>query len=255
MIADWLLTAVITIVTTYTQPGQRVLLLDPAPFIALPAAWPATAVQNRPRRSPYAGLLEAGWTVVRLGRGIQSRTVGAHPDPCGETPGATSTESESGPSLPTASPSTGDATGPSPDRPAGPDTPAPGHSPDRFDLIITAAEPRALDWFHPTDWAGLLAQTGTLAVITHGDHSGGRLTDPAGPLVHTAHHTGLRFTDRIALLRVPVHNGTLTVADAGAYDRSQTLPGPSTKVHDDLFVFTRQPLSSGDVNGEEPSDD
>jgi hypothetical protein len=81
VLANWLLTAVSKIVTTYTQPGQRVLLIAPSPFIAPPASWPSTAIRTRPRRGPYDGLLEAGWTVVRLGRGIQTQTAGARPDP------------------------------------------------------------------------------------------------------------------------------------------------------------------------------
>ncbi|MEV6444706.1 hypothetical protein [Amycolatopsis sp. NPDC051716] len=261
LLANWLLTAVIKIVTNYTQPGQRVLLLDAAPYLAPPASWPTTAVRNRPWRGPYAGLLEAGWTVVRLGRGIQTQTAVAHPDPVGEHPVDGPAESESGPGLPAESPSADHAVGPSTDRAAEPDPAATGHGPDRYDLIITAAEPHTLDWFRPTDWTGLLTPTGTLAVITHGDRSGSRLTDPAGVLVRTAHHAGLRYLDRIALLRVPVRDGALAAATPATRDRSQAPSGRSTstvrhtQVHDDLLVFTAQPAPNGTADGEETSDD
>src|SRR5687767_4423219 len=66
LIAHWLLTAVVKTVTTYSQPGQRVLLLDSVSLAALPVSSSATGLPNRSRRNPYVGLLEAGWTVVRL---------------------------------------------------------------------------------------------------------------------------------------------------------------------------------------------
>jgi hypothetical protein len=261
LIAGWLLTAVSKIVTTYTQPGQRVLLLTPSPFVAPLPTRPSAAVRSRLRHGPYDGLLGAGWTVVRLGRGIQTRTIAARHDPLGEDPGGALAESKSGPGLPTASPPTDDHLGPSPDRRPGLDPTAARHGPDHFDLIITAAQPHTLGWLRPTNWTGLLTPTGTLAVITHGDHSDGRLADPAGPLVRAARHTGLRYLDRIALLQVPIRDGALAATRPAARDRYQTPTGPSTtsvrhtQAHDDLFLFTRQLTTSGAVDGEETSDD
>jgi hypothetical protein len=261
LLANWLLTAVIKIVTNYTQPGQRVLLLNPAPYLAPPASWPTAAVRNRPRPGPYAGLHEAGWTVVRLGRGIQTQTAVAHPDPIGEHAVDTPAESESGPGPTTEGPSADRPVGPSADRRPGPDSAATGHGPDRYDLIITAVEPHTLDWFRPTDWTGLLTPTGTLAVVTHGDRSSGRLADPADALVRAAHHAGLRYLDRIALLRVKVRDGALAAATPAATDRSRAPSGRSTtairhtQVHDDLLVFTAQLAPSGTADDEETSDD
>jgi hypothetical protein len=61
-LAGWLLNAVIKIVTTYSMPGNRVLLLTPSP-----------AVMRSPRRlGPYSGLFEAAWSVIRLGRGVRT---------------------------------------------------------------------------------------------------------------------------------------------------------------------------------------
>lgn len=261
LLANWLLTAVIKLVTTYTQPGQRVLLLDPAPYLAPPASWSPTAGRNQSRPGPYAGLHEAGWTVVRLGRGIQTQTAVAHPNPADEHPGDASAESESGPRPRTARPTTDQPAEPSTHRRPGPDSTATGVGPDRYDLVITAAEPRTLDWFRPADWAGLLTPTGTLTVITHGDRSRGRLTDPASSLVRAAHHAGLRYLDRIALLRVPVRDGALAVATPATHARSQAparppaTPARHTQVHEDLFVFTRQPAPTDATDGEESSDD
>lgn len=261
VLADWLLAAIIKIVTTYTQPGQRVLLLDPVPYLAPPMSGPAMMVGNQHQHSPYTGLREAGWTVVRLGRGIQTRTALAHLDPDGGHTADALSESESGPGLRTESPSAGHRVGPSADWSREPDSATIGRSPDCYDLIITAADPRTLDWFHPTDWAGSLTSTGTLAIITRSDCSGGRLVDPAGSLVCAAVRAGLRYLDRIALLHVPVRDGALAVAAPTAQDRSQPPSGQATtsvrhiQVHEDLLVFTRQPALIGTADAEETSDD
>jgi hypothetical protein len=199
--------------------------------------------------------------VVRLGRGIQTQTAGTPPDSVDHDPSDAVVESESGSGLTAIGPDSDDHRGPSPDRRTGPDATATGHGPDCFDLIITAAEPRTLDGLDLTDWTGLLTPTGVLAVITHGDRSGDRFTDPAGPLVCSAHHAGLRYLDRIALLTVPVADGALAVTRPATGDRSPTPPTLSTTsirhtpVHDDLLVFTRQPAAAGATKGEETSDD
>ncbi|WIV57968.1 hypothetical protein [Amycolatopsis nalaikhensis] len=263
-IASWLLTAVVKIVTTYTQPGHRVLLLAPAPFAPAATARMSTGVHNRTAPGPYAGLLEAAWTVVRLGRGIQTQTAGP---PLDTIDGGTQrpavdprSESESGPRPHPVGPDSDDHSGPSvASRPDPNRTPtAPG--PDRFDLVLTAAEPRTLDWLQPTAWAALLTPTGTLAVITHSDRSRGRLGDPAGPLVTAAHHAGLRYHDRIALLRVPIRNSELALGATASYGPFRPPQGPAatavrhTQVHDDLFVFTGRPATTTAAQREESSD-
>ncbi|GLZ30830.1 hypothetical protein Lesp02_30190 [Lentzea sp. NBRC 105346] len=260
-LANWLLAAVIKIVTTYTQPGQRVLLLAPAPYLAPPASRPTTLVHHRPQHDPYVGLHEAGWTVARLGRGVQTQTAVAHSEPVAECTVNEPAESESGPGLTTESPSVGHTVGPSADRLRESDSATTGHGSDHYDLIITAVQPRTLDWFHPADWADVLTPTGTLAIVTQGDRSSGRLADPAGALVRAAHHAGLSYLDRIALLREPVRDGALAVAAPAVRDRSSAASGRSTtsvrhiQVHEDLLVFARQPTPTGMADGEETSDD
>lgn len=261
LIAQWLLTAIIKLVTGYTAPGQRVLLLDPAPHITPPAGWPSTVAGHRPGHGPYAGLLEAGWTVVRLGRGVDTQTAAAHPDRFDDSPTNPPTESESGPGPHAASPASDHLDAGGTDDQSGPNSTTTAHGPDRFELIITAAEPHTLDALQPTDWAGLLTPTGTLAVITHSDNSGAWFTDPAGPLVRAAHHAGLHFTDRIALLRVPIRDTVHAVAGTAPHDHAASPPGPPTtsirhtRAHDDLFVFTRHPDANGDANAAENRED
>ncbi|WP_459714372.1 hypothetical protein [Actinophytocola sp. KF-1] len=194
--------------------------------------------------------------MVRLGRGVQTHTAVAPADPIGERSGDRPAESESGLRPNTTSPTADWPDAPTAHRRPGPDSTATGFDPDRYDLVITAAEPPVLDWFHPTDWGDLLTSNGTLAVITRSDHSHGRLTDPASSLVHAAHHAGLRYLDRIALLRVPVRDGALAVATTVRSPRPKPLVGPiatpvrHTQVHDDLLVFARRPTPAVAADGE-----
>jgi hypothetical protein len=238
VIANWLLTAIIKIVTTYTQPGHRVLLLGPSTFAEPPAGQPSTPVRTQPKRDPYDGLLQAGWTVLRLGRSVHTQTAGARPDQRWEDTAIPAVESESGLRP--------DSSGPSPARPPSPDPTAPRHGPDRFDLIITAAVPGTLGELHPTAWADQLTPTGTLAIITHSDQTRAQLVDPSEPLVRAAHQAGLRYHDRIALLTTPVRHGQLAPTAGDAGDRSQGLRDRfsrsvrHTQAHHDLLLLTRQ---------------
>jgi hypothetical protein len=69
LLAGWLGRTILTLVTTYTRPGDRVLLLTPPPLRT-----PSRAPGRTHGRDPYAGLAEAVWTVARLGRGVDSAT-------------------------------------------------------------------------------------------------------------------------------------------------------------------------------------
>lgn len=253
LLAGWLLTAVVKIVTTYSQPGQRVLLIEPATCVSPAGLHPVNDGGGQSWPGPYAGLHEAGWTVVRLGRGIQTQTAAAHPEQEGEhlcaESGTGLAESVSSPTndrLVTTSTYTNSEPDPAPSRPC----------PDRYDLVITAAEPRALDWLRPVDWSRVLTPTGSLAVITHSDRSGGRLIDPAASLVRTADRAALRYLDRIALLRAPVRDGALAVAAPTKRPRSHTSTRAVAtsvrheQVHDDLLVFTRKPVADREVSSD-----
>lgn len=251
LLASWLLTAVVKIVTTYTRPGQRVLLLEAATYLAPTGQRTANDGHKQSRPGSYAGLHEAGWTVVRLGRGVQTQTAVARTERVEEYLGA---ESGSGLRESVDGPTIDELTGPSTRTESGLDSAPSGASPDRYDLVITAAEPDSLGWFRPVDWSTVLTSTGTLAVITHGDRSGGRLTDPASSLVRAAGSAGLRYLDRIALLRAPVRDGALVAATSPDRARSHistrrpATPTQHVQVHDDLLVFARQRATDGEVS-------
>jgi hypothetical protein len=260
VIATWLLTAVAKIVCAYTQPGHRVLLLAPPPHGATPTPTRSVKVRTQLWRDPYAGLLEAAWTVVRLGRGIQTHTVGSRSDRPLDAHGVPR-ESEASPGLRSAHSGHAYLGGPRPDGGPEADTPDAHRSPDRFDLIIAASGPRVLDWLRLADWATALTLNGILAIVTHGDNFGERVSDPAGSIVRAAHHAGLRYLDRIALLRIPVHNGALNAAASSAFesaripDTSSTTSVRHAQVHADLLVFTRQHDLAEIASSEDTSDE
>ncbi|RLK61943.1 hypothetical protein [Actinokineospora cianjurensis] len=245
-LAPWLLTATAKIVTTYTTPGQRVLLVgavDP-----LDPTGPAHLGIPRPARtSPLSGLTEAAWTVLRLGRGTRTHLTGpgaidpatrpetstrhsttnSHRAPAGDGP----SESESGPGLRvtdllrTSGRSPAWTADESRTEPAGGPT---GGSVDRYDLIIITVPPGATDWLRPADWAPVLTPTGTLAVVTHSHRQGGRLVGPAATVIPQTTEAGLLLLDRIVLLtttprRAPARRGHRpgTLDPAGPADTTE----------------------------------
>lgn len=182
-LASWLLNAVIKVVTTYTAPGDRVLLVEPAPGMR--------------RSRVYGGLLEAVWPVVRLGRGVRAQQIGEIGKPGSST--------------------------------AGED--------DLFDAVIVAAEPDVLMRIGPTHSARVLTPCGVLAVITHAGQSTMGFVDSTAGLVRLVQVDGLRYLDRVVLLKVPTcavpaPHGTSSEVDVAAV-------AVWARVHADLHVFVR----------------
>ncbi|MET8759852.1 hypothetical protein [Lentzea sp. NPDC004782] len=261
MLANWLLGAVVKIVTTYTKPGQRVLLLAPAAYLSCPAGRVSPLRRNQAQADPYVGLHEASWTVVRLGRGVQVATAVADSELLTEAVADKPAGPQDGPGRDTTSASDEHVVGQPTERLHEPDSITTAHGPDLYDLIIAAAGPHTLSWFRPTDWANVLTPTGTLAVITHGDSSDSRFIDPARQLVPAARHVGLQYLDRIALLREPVSPGPLSPARCVGRDRSPILPRRSTvpvrhrNAYTDLLLFTHQRALAQVVDRVEASDE
>jgi hypothetical protein len=251
MLAGWLGRTIVTLVTTYTRAGDRVLLLaPPAPTSPLPRT------AGRPGdHHPYAGLTEAVWTATRLGRSVDIAT--AAPAPGSPSDGTDSmrrqgAESVSGPRLRRLDP----LPSTDPDCDPAPLGGRPGSSPrGRFDLIITAVDPRATDWLGHTDWASELTPSGLAAVITHSDVYAGRLRDPLAVVTSTLGNRGLRCIDRIVVLSAPISShdagSALGAADMiaervrGRTPIADTLdPTPLRRAHHDLALFGRQPATA-----------
>ncbi|GAA3012500.1 hypothetical protein [Actinokineospora diospyrosa] len=262
-LAPWLLTATAKIVTTYTTPGQRVLLVGTVDLFD--PTGPAHLGVPRPSRpSPLSGLTEAAWTVLRLGRGTRTHLAG--PTSTDLTTWSETSTRHSAASSRRASAGDGPSEsecGPGP-RVAGllrtgggnsaraddePQTERPGdqtdRSVDRYDLIITTVPPSATDWLRPADWAPVLTPTGILAVITHSHRHGGRLIDPATTVIPQTTRAGLLLLDRVVLLttaprRAPARRGHRpgTLDPAGPADTTE---------HADLLVFTTPTTNTGEA--------
>ena len=270
LLPGWLGRALITLVTTYSNPGDRVLLITPPrPPRAIPTGT-AGVVLGRFGPDEFAGLAEASWALTRLGRSVQTMTAAAPPDyrpgdhACGAEPSVALTPQPS--PAPCSMPTRWSGSGPGPTpadttsgpqsnaRPtATPDSSATSYRHDRsesdrgFDLVVTATHPHATEWLRECDWGPLLTPTGLLAVITYGDIAGGRLTDGASLIAATGRSRGLRVWDHIALLstRTP---GTLNPRDQSNLAAPQPVirtasasqsgrAVPITRTHHDLVLL------------------
>lgn len=241
LLAGWLGRTIVTLVTAYTRPGDRVLLL--APPAALRRRPPAPDWSSH--SDCYAGLSEAVWTVIRLGRGVDSATAAPapdHPDAPAVPTARNAVESGSGPRLIPHGPRPSTDHVDQSDRP----TACTNHRPDGpFDLIITAVQPHDTDWLTHTDWDAILTPTGAIAAITHSDSQGSRLRDPVATIVNTLRVHGRRWHDHIAVLTQPLGDPTAATAHPSPVSpspmeratASTTGPLPIRSVHHDLLLF------------------
>ncbi|UJW29987.1 hypothetical protein L3Q67_32890 [Saccharothrix sp. AJ9571] len=210
-LAGWLGHAIITLVTTYTRPGDRVLLLaPPAPIRAR-------------REQPYAGLAEAVWNMARLGRGADTATAAAALDYAPgltDPPSITEAESASRPRL--SRPNQLAVTQSAAESAHGRQC-----TDGRFTLIVTAVNPDSADWLHHTDWDTLVAHRGLIAAFTHGHRHGSRLLHPHSTIVNTLGDRGFRMHDHIAVLDAPLPRP------------SDDPHPPAGRNHHDLLLLTR----------------
>lgn len=247
-LAGWLGRVIVTLVTGYTRPGDRVLLLTPP----APARRPSTCRGTR-QPDPYAGLTEALWTVIRLGRGADTVTASPGPE-CPETSAGASrrlaVESASGLRLQHPDRRTPAEDSADDDHESGSSSMrAEYRAGDRFGLIITAVHPHDTDWLAHTDWTTILTPTGTIAAITHSDTSGSRLVDPMATIVGTFRSRGWRWLDHIAVLTEHLHapTNTTTATTPVAVPTAVQAAEPSAEylpirsAHHDLLLFVPAP--------------
>ncbi|GAA5121342.1 hypothetical protein GCM10025762_41730 [Haloechinothrix salitolerans] len=222
---EWLERAVLRLVTSYTEPGHRVLLIaPPPPRTRRPPRW--TTSDRRDRPDPYLDVLDTNWAISRLGRSAQT-TLAAHP-----------TGPHGSPGDPRVGQRPRDV---QPHRGRPPD-PALSLTHDdqavtgSFDLIVTVANPHDHAWLAARDWSALLRGSGILAIITHSDIDRGELRDPSAHIVLTIRNRGLVWVDHIVLLdRDP---------DRGIPPRPPDVEWRATRhirSHHDLLIFERRP--------------
>jgi hypothetical protein len=241
---------VVTLVTHYTRPGDRVLLLTPQTSRHQP-----TTTGHGRAPDPYTGLTEALWTVIRLGRSADTAIA------------AFALGQPSDSTVPTGPPDRdGLARG---DRPQStklhpcisfschsetegrPVDIGDGHA-ERFDLIITTVQPHDLGWLADTDWNTVLARPGLLAAITHCEVRNGRLQDPLRTITGALRSQGWSWHDHIAVLTQPLPEPTdspslLPVPAAIPSPVSSASPLPMRSVHHDLLLFSATPLTAREV--------
>ncbi|KAA9159455.1 hypothetical protein FPZ12_020365 [Amycolatopsis acidicola] len=229
-LAGWLGRTIVTLVRTYTSPGDRVLLLIPPT--------PEHAPPGTHSTDPYAGLSEAVWTVTRLGRSVDTATETSSPDhACDHTDPPADIDAESGSGHRPSRLGLRAVADPDADS-AHPPRPTDSNARDRFDLIITALHPHATDWFSHTDWAAMLTPHGLSAVVTYSDHYRERLLDPHSVLTKTLSNQGLRRLDHIAVLAAGLPDRLGGSAAPRPYDLD---PLHVRSVHHDLVLFGRLP--------------
>ncbi|GAB3681997.1 hypothetical protein REH65_24590 [Saccharopolyspora sp. ID03-671] len=223
--ADEIVTAAVSMIsTTYTAPGDRIML-------AAPEA-PATG-SSRTRRDR---LVES---VLRLGRGA---TTG--PD---FRPHSDHEFAAAGGGLPGARGS-GSGLGPRPGDVAEPvanltDQKSLGESfgpgSDGFALIIAGWSDQPADPFAMADWAPLLAPAGTVVVLTHSSNQRQARISHSGQLSRAAALAGLILTDRLILAHQPPSPPRPTTRRS----RREIALGGHRRIHTTASVFRRSPPS------------
>ncbi|RSN44968.1 hypothetical protein DMC64_19020 [Amycolatopsis sp. WAC 04197] len=259
-LAGWLGRTVVTLVTTYTSPGDRVLLLTPP----APNQVPPRATGRVHDSVHYGGLAEAVWTVSRLGRSVDTAAAVPVRDQCSDrTDSRPVTRNES-------------VTRPRPSRlglrsvaePSPDSTRCARADGDRsrgtFDLIITAVDPGTTDWIGHTDWNTQITPEGIVALITHSERRAGRLVEPIAELAATLGNYQLRCLDHIAVQSA--HASDFSVAHQDAHTREGRVTKPSAsldrpvhfrQVHHDLVLFARPSVTEDEADvarGGETSD-
>ncbi|WP_157182780.1 hypothetical protein [Sciscionella marina] len=219
--ADEIVTAAVSMITTtYTAPGDRIMLAAPES---------PTTGSSRTRRDR---LVES---VLRLGRGATTDPdFRSHSDQefaaaGGELPAAPGSGSGPGPrGCDTTDPVANPTDRPSPGEQSGPGS-------DGFELIITGWSEQPADPFAMADFTAALAPTGTVVVLTHSsDHWRARVGH-SGQLSRAAALAGLILSDRLIL----VHEPPSAPRPATRRRRREIALGGHRRIHTTASVFRR----------------
>ncbi|MGH3856922.1 MAG: hypothetical protein ACRDR6_26270 [Pseudonocardiaceae bacterium] len=245
--APWPTPIVTKIVTSFSEPGDRVVVL---PWPTAPSRLPhalmgADGLTDRaPETDPDDQLATALTAIEDLDR--TARVIRVQADSI-----------DRGPASP---PFWADLLG-GPNNPHTPESDslsgdAPGPTAARFELaawdtelIITSLRPE-----HSADRASdhvallaarLLRVGGILAVLTHSDWSRGELVDPTGPIVACAQNADLLYLQHIVALHTPIHYGQFLREPHGAQAPTpdsapvRGLPAPHHRISSDVLVFAQ----------------
>lgn len=216
-----------TVLSSFTQPGQQVLLL----------AWPPTA------RAPHSHPTTAGAVAPAQPDTVADAValVRHH----GRTPQVVHADTSNGETVArpywTAMLDTPTTTHTAPHPPA--------HRIDHSDharahLVIAAIGPHPVDDRFGLVCAALLRTGGILAVLTHCDWIRGELADPTGSIVAAGQNADLIYLQHIVALHTPIRHGRLATPTT-----TNPAPHPPThaagalaaheRAHSDVLVFSQ----------------
>ena len=260
----WPAALVERIVTSFSKPAERVVLLDwPTPERARPALGVVGAdglIDHAPGTEPDPELADTIAVVERLDRAARVERVPVDPTSTGPASRPFWADLVGGVDLaPTTIHTAPEATVavPVPDEVTNPG--------DAADLIVASLPPH-LSGNQSADLVALYAARrlrvgGTLVVLTHCDWTSGELTDPTGAVVTAGQNADLLYLQHIVALHAPVRDGRFHVvdtqsddhldanvgdcdtgdADARARHRAvvRGLPVPHRRIHSDVLVFAQ----------------
>ncbi|ANZ42560.1 hypothetical protein BBK82_07630 [Lentzea guizhouensis] len=262
--ATWPAALVERIVTSFSKPTERVVLLDwPTHERTRPTLGVVGAdgvIDHAPSAEPDPELADTIAVVERLGRAARVERIPVDPTSTGpasrpfwaDLVGGVDLAPRTIPTAPEATvavPVPGIATNPS----------------DAADLIVASLPPH-LSGNQSADLVALYAARrlrvgGTLVVLTHCDWTSGELTDPTGAVVTAGQNADLLYLQHIVALHAPVRDGRFHLADTqsddhldGAFGGRDTadadararhravvrgLPAPHRRIHSDVLVFAQ----------------
>ncbi|SER90952.1 hypothetical protein [Actinokineospora terrae] len=247
----WPVALVERIVTSFSDPGARVVLLaEPVQARHPRPAWigPGGVVDHAPDTAPEPGLAEARAAVERLERApwIERLPLASSLSGGASRPFWADLVTDS---------DTTSATVPPPPEVVSPDGPDTALA--TADLVVAHLTPGRLG-VPLADVAALVAARllrvgGVFVVLTHCDWSSGRLTDPTGEVVAAGQTADLLYLQHIVALHAPIRDGHFLHpdpthdgrqdagggADEGHRARVRGLPSPHARVHSDLLVFAQ----------------
>ncbi|NIH83755.1 hypothetical protein [Amycolatopsis granulosa] len=244
--AAWPAALIDRVVTAFSAPGARVVLLPwPSPHgprRTLTPIDPDGVVERTPDTNPDPELTDALHTVERLGRTARVPHPTASDTPASAPFWADLIEG-TGPVVTTSAVSADDAI-------ADEET----QSSSSEDLIISSLSP-GLTGDQTADLVALFAARrlrvgGILVVLTHCDWTSGQLTDPTGAIVAAGQNADLLYLQHIVAVHTPIRDGRFhhpdehsDSADDSARGRHRArvrgLPLPHRRIHSDVLVFTQ----------------
>jgi len=247
--ATWPVAIIDRVVTAFSTPGARVVLLPwPSPQGPRPALTPVApdgVIDRAPDTDPDLEITDALHAVERLGRSAHIARV-RHPVAT-DTPASAPFWADL---IEGACPAPTTSAVPVNDGMAEDEAPSSGGD----DLIIAGVRPE-LSGDRTADLIALFAARrlrvgGVLVVLTHCDWTSGQLTDPTGPVIAAGQNADLLYLQHIVAVHAPVRDGRFDLPEkhpdrAGNSARSchrarvRGLPLPHERIHSDVLVFTQ----------------